>query len=99
MDKALPDAAVPAWEAYLEMDHSKRAHFEYLDALEKQERDGGYRTLEQTSKLDNLLTEHDRNVREFTRRVRALEVEDIAAHQKLLERITLWNTNPTSGEG
>ena len=97
MDRTLPAAAAPAWDAYLEMDRSKRTHFEYLDSLERQEKDGGYRTLAETTRLDALLAEHDRNVREFTRQVRELELQDIAAHQKLLEHITFWNSTPATG--
>ena len=99
MDTTLPAAAVPAWDAYLAMDVSKQRHYQFLQVLEKKVDEGGYRTTGETTQLASLLNTHDVNVRDFKRRVQDLARQDLAAHQALLEHITLLNTPLDAGNG
>lgn len=91
MKQTLPDAALPAWNAYLAMGESKRKHFGYLEELETKYEYGGARTIAESRRLEGLLKEHDKQVTEFRQAIKALQVEDVGAHQALIEHITLLN--------
>jgi hypothetical protein len=99
MDTTLPAAAVPAWDAYLAMDVSKQRHYQFLQVLEKKVDEGGYRTAGEATQLASLLNTHDVNVRDFKRQIQDLARQDLAAHQSLLEHITLLNTPLDAGNG
>ena len=87
----LPDAALPAWSAYEAMLRTKDAHFSFLAQLEEKYRDSGRRTLAEARRLEQLLAEHDLQVRAFRGAVTALQKSDLAAHQALVEHIRLSN--------
>ena len=81
------------------MDASKKRHYELLQALDEKAKEGGYQTIEETTRLESLLQTHDDNVRDFKRQITGLAVADLAAHQALLEHITFWNTAEHAGHG
>ncbi len=89
----LPDPALPAWRAYEAMLKTKEAHFSFLEALETKYRDGGRRTLAEGRRLEQLLAEHDAQVRAFRQSVAALQQEDLAAHHALLMHISRANSD------
>ena len=89
----LPDAALPAWRAYEAMLGTKDAHFSFLEALEIKYRDGGRRTFAEGRRLEQLLAEHDEQVRAFRRSIMALQQEDLAAHHALLVHIRHANAD------
>jgi hypothetical protein len=90
---------MPAWNAYLAMDVSKQRHYRLLQALDKKHEEGGYQTTQEATLLASLLETHDANVRAFKQLVQALARIDLAAHQALVEHITLWNTPLEAGNG
>ena len=90
----LPEAALPAWHAYEAMLRTKDAHFSLLRTLETSYRDGGRRTFAENRRLEQLLAEHDAQVRVFRRSVAALQQEDLAAHHALVEHIRRANADP-----
>jgi hypothetical protein len=87
----LPEAAIPAWQAYCAMVTSKDDHFRYLEELEQKYRTGGSRTLAEIARLDSLLKEHDRCVSSFTSAMKALATEDSLARSALIELIATVN--------
>ena len=89
----LPDAALPAWQAYEAMLKTKDAHFTLLEELETKYRDGGRRTFAEGRRLEQLLAEHDAQVHAFRRSVSALQQEDLAAHHALLMHIRHANAD------
>ena len=89
----LPDAALPAWRAYEAMLETKDAHFSFLQELETRYRYGGRRTLAEGRRLEQLLAEHDAQVRAFRRSVAALQREELAAHHALLVHIRRANAD------
>lgn len=90
---SLPDAALPAWRAYEAMLETKNAHFSCLEALETKYRDGGRRTFAESRRLEQLLTEHDAQVRTFRQSIAALQKQDLAAHHALLLHIRNANAD------
>lgn len=93
----LPDAALPAWQAYEAMLVTKDAHFSFLEELETKYRHGGRRTLAEGRRLEQLLAEHDAQVRAFRQSVEALQKEDLAAHHALLMHIRRANADLGGG--
>lgn len=91
MKQTLPEAALPAWNAYRAMEESKQKYFSYLEALENEYEQGGYRTSAESARLEALLKEHDEQVAEFRRSMMALRNKDASAHQSLIDHITLLN--------
>ena len=89
----LPDAALPAWRAYVAMIETKDAHFSCLEELETKYRDGGRRTLAEGRRLEQLLAKHDAQVHAFRQSVAALQREDLAAHHALLMHIRRANAD------
>ena len=89
----LPDVALPAWQAYEAMLKTKDAHFSFLEELETKYRNGGRRTFAEGRRLEQLLAEHDAQVRAFRQSVVALQQEDLAAHHALLMHIRRANAD------
>ena len=89
----LPEAALPAWRAYEAMLETKDAHFSLLEELETKYRDGGRRSLAEGRRLEQLLANHDTQVRAFRRSVTALQQQDLAAHHALLLHIRHANAD------
>ncbi len=94
MKQTLPDAALPAWNAYLAMEASKREHFSYLEELETKYKYGGSRTIAESMHLEGLLKKHDKQVAAFRQAIKTLQAEDAGAHQALIEHITMLNAEP-----
>ncbi len=94
MSSSLPDSALAAWHAYLDMNQSKDRHFAYLEELEGKYKSGGSRSLAESARLERLLREHDGRVQEFRRLTKDLQLRDLQAHQALIQHITVLNTKP-----
>ena len=96
--ESLPEAAHPAWDAYLAMEQSKQAHFNFLGELEAKYEQGGYRTGAETLRLENLLSDHDDRVQTFRRLIKRLQTSDLVAYQALLQHIPssmpIWGQMP-----
>lgn len=97
MSENIPDAAIPAWNAYLDMEKSKQAHFNLLAKLESNYQQHGSRTLAENASLENLLSEHDECVQCFRRLTKELQTTDLYAYQALIEQITLINADRGPG--
>ena len=93
MEADLPEAAWPSWDAFKAMEQSKRRYFSYLEELEHKYEDGGARTLAEQARLDGLLREHDRQVAEFGRAVKALGAEDPDAQKAFIAHMTAFNAS------
>ena len=93
MESDLPEAALPGWKAFKAMEQSKRRYFSYLETLERKYEDGGIRMLAEDVQLDALLKEHDRQVAEFGKSVKALGAEDPVAQKALIAHMTALNTS------
>lgn len=91
----LPAAAEPAWRAYCAMLASKDAHFGFLADLDKKVKDGGQRTLAEAARLQQLLAEHNECVKIFASLVKALAVDEPAAHTAFVT--ALANLNQAMG--
>ena len=88
--RKLPEAALPAWQAYKDMERSKRKHIDLLTRIEQRERHGGPRTIAEQVRLDRLLEAHDEAVLRFRRAMQAL-ASDKAAHGAFLEHLQKHN--------
>ena len=95
--QALPETARSAWQAYEEMLRTKDAHFSYLEHLEEKYRQGGRRTLAESTYLDQLLAAHDGQVKTFRHALTELARADLAAHQALIEHLTAAGSNTKRG--
>ncbi len=91
MTENLPDAALPAWNAYRAMEKSKREYFGYLSELESKYEYGGSRSTYENDRLERLLEQHDAQVTGFRRAMMRLKAEDAGAHRALIEQIKLLN--------
>lgn len=61
----LSEEAKIAYRAFLDMVHSKAAHFDYLVAIENRYKLGGAPSISENQELEHLLTSHDKNVQAF----------------------------------
>ena len=93
MTSDLPEAALAGWNAFKAMEQSKRRYFSYLETLERKYEDGGMRLLAEEVRLDGLLKEHDHQVAEFGKAVKALGAADPVAQKALIAHMTAFNTS------
>lgn len=84
---SLPAAARAAWEAWLELQASKEAHFTALEAQQNARSSHGP-SLAGAAHLHGLLEEHTRRVQRFKLELQQLKNTDVAAHQALLARLS-----------
>lgn len=61
----MSEQAKIAYQAFVDMKHSKAAHFACLEAIEKKYESGGIPGAEENRELESLLATHDRNVLAF----------------------------------
>lgn len=90
-DLPLPEAALPAWQAYNAMDATKQRHFLLLQGLERKYRDHGSVGGAERALLERLLRDHDRQVARFREAVGELSRSDPTAHQALIGYIADLN--------
>lgn len=67
----LPDAARPAYEAYLAMSASKDAYFNFMVELDQKYKQGGEASIAENLKLEQLLKAHDEKVTAFNEAMQA----------------------------
>ncbi|MDH3218758.1 MAG: hypothetical protein OEO19_04415 [Gammaproteobacteria bacterium] len=72
----LSEAGKVAYQAFLDMSHSKAAHFSYLEAIETIYRDGGVPSAAENLELEKLLASHDKNVLAFRTAMAAVTDHD-----------------------
>jgi hypothetical protein len=87
-DQDLPQAARPAWRAYLAMRETKRAYFGFLQELDMKYRTGGAPTIVEKLKLEQLLKAHDSKVAAFSEAMHAMKDVDQSEREALLKRIS-----------
>ena len=61
----LSEAAQTAYQAFVDMNNSKTAHFQCLQAIDDQYEKGGVPSITENLELEKLLAEHDKNVLAF----------------------------------
>jgi len=61
----LSEAARIAYQAFIDMNHSKNAHFSCLQAIESKYQSGGVPGIAENLELERLLATHDKNVLAF----------------------------------
>jgi hypothetical protein len=93
MKQDLPEIALPAWNAYREMEKSKGQYFGYLSELECKYEHGGSRSRSENDRLEALLKQHDDHVQGFRRAMNRLKARDANAHRALIEQIKLLNAD------
>ncbi|MEM7542390.1 MAG: hypothetical protein AAF384_12525 [Pseudomonadota bacterium] len=81
------------WQHYLRMLRTKNAHFEYLEELNEKAERGETRSLAEAVYLNQLLAEHDLEVKRFAQSMRALAQEHPGEHSTLLELLTDRNND------
>ena len=79
----LSDAAKIAHQAFIDMGHSKTAHFDRLAAIDTMYESGGAPSLAENLELEKLLGLHDKNVMAFKTAFTALT--DDAEKQALIQ--------------
>ena len=94
----LPESAAAAWLAYVNMQDSKTAHFEYLESLESKYAHGGRRTLAEEAHLAGLLETHHDCVQTFSVATKTLASSDPAAHAQFVALMTHTANTPSSRE-
>lgn len=72
----LSEAGKIAHRAFLDMSNSKKAHFDWLEALEDKYQSGGAPSLAENLELEKLLSTHDKNVAAFTTAMAAVKDEE-----------------------
>lgn len=77
-----PETAA-AWQAYRSMCSSKDDYFSLLQALDEKYKGGGGPGIAENLRLEQLLSEHDRKVKQFNQAVAAITDPD--AKQQLVE--------------
>lgn len=84
----LDDACEPCWQAYNAMFESKQQHYEFLEVLENKQKKFNLSPSEQDKqKLAELLSDHDKRVKEFTQLVQELKSTNPASHTLLFQFI------------
>lgn len=82
-DQQREDSAT-AWQAYNAMETTKQRHFEYLSLLERKKKNFNLDpTAEDTVILEQLLKDHDQQVKLFTAHSQALKASSPETHQAL----------------
>ena len=61
----LSEAAQTAYQAFVDMNNSKAAHFQCLKAIDDQYKNGGVPSITENLELEKLLADHDKNVLAF----------------------------------
>ena len=79
----LSQAAQIAYQAFLDMQASKDAHFKCLENIENKYESGGAPSLAENLELEKLLTRHDKNVLAFKTALAA--VTDEGERQDLIQ--------------
>ena len=80
-----PETAT-AWQAYRSMCSSKDDYFSLLQALDEKYKSGGEPGIAENLRLEKLLSEHDRKVKQFNQAVATITDPD--AKQQLVELLT-----------
>lgn len=81
----LSEAAQIAYQAFIDMSHSKDAHFNCLQAIDSKYNAGGSASAEENSELENLLADHDKNVLAFKTAMAAVtDSDELSALIKLM---------------
>ena len=85
-----PETAA-AWQAYRSMCSSKDEYFSLLQALDEKYKSGGEPGIAENLRLEKLLSEHDRKVKQFNQAVAA--ITDPGAKQQLVELLKVAADN------
>ena len=72
----LSEEAQIAYQAFLDMSHSKTAHFNCLKAIESKYESGGVPSIAENLELEKLLADHDKNVLAFKTAMAAVTDSD-----------------------
>ncbi|MCY4362709.1 MAG: hypothetical protein OXE42_11070 [Gammaproteobacteria bacterium] len=87
----LNPATAAAWQAYRSMCSSKDDYFSLLQALDEKYKSGGEPGIAENLRLEKLLSEHDRKVKQFNQAVAA--ITDPGAKQQLVELLKVAADN------
>jgi hypothetical protein len=93
-DPALPPAAYTAWQAYLDMQASKDAHFAFLADVARRAEAGDMQSLAERAHLQGLLAAHDRAVAAFKAARMRLQETDPLAHSALVRALATASETP-----
>ena len=83
MNEDLSPETAAAWQAYQSMCSSKDEYFSLLQALDEKYKSGGGPGIAENLRLEQLLGEHDKKVKQFNQAVTAITDPD--AKQQLME--------------
>ena len=89
-DDLSPETAA-AWQAYRSMCSSKDDYFSLLQTLDEKYKNGGEPGIAENLRLEKLLGEHDRKVKQFNQAVAA--ITDPGAKQQLVELLKVAADN------
>ena len=84
MGSTLPSQAQPTWSAYRAMAVTKKRHLDYLMHLEEKYQKYGQPSAEEESALNELLQEHDHQVKTFKTALQTLKISDPKAYAALI---------------
>ena len=84
----LPETAAPVWNAYEGMGSSKRQHFEYLHYLDNKYEKYGRPDESETAKLQDLLAQHDTQVKTFKSLLNQLRISDPLAYAAIVKKLS-----------
>ena len=87
----LTPETVAAWQAYQSMCSSKDDYFALLQTLDEKYKSGGEPGIAENLRLEKLLSEHDRKVKQFNQAVAA--ITDPGAKQQLVELLQVAADN------
>jgi hypothetical protein len=80
----LPEAARPAYSAYIAMSESKQAYFNFMVELDQKYKNGGAPTIAENLQLEQLLKAHDEKVTAFNEAMQAMKDLDETARHALI---------------
>lgn len=84
----LDDVSTPAWQAYNAMFETKQNHYEFLEVLENKKKKFNISPSENDKqKLAEFLSQHDEQVKNFTRLSMELKASSPESHTKLFSFI------------
>lgn len=72
----LSEEAKIAFQAFIDMSNSKKAHFNALQAIDTQYASGGVPSITENIELEKLLADHDKNVLAFKTAMAAVTDSD-----------------------
>lgn len=72
----LSESAKIAYQAFIDMNHSKNAHFSCLEVIENKYQSGGVPGIAENLELERLLATHDKNVLSFKTAMSAITDND-----------------------